>query len=80
MRSCTQSCFDLNSLQVFKYSLNSKAEPETDTFLICGTFRKGLQLVSAVTAPAKPEKGSCGNWTANKGHGTLGEQERTGIS
>lgn len=34
--------------------------------------------MSVATALAKPEKGSCGNWTANKGHGTLGQQGRAG--
>lgn len=79
LRSCTQPCFDLNGLQAFKYSLNFKSEPETQTFLICGTFKKGLQLVSVVAALAMPEKGSCGNWTARKGHGAQEQQGRTGI-
>lgn len=80
MRSCTKSCLDLNGLQAFMYGFNFKSEPETETFLICGTFKKGLQLVSVVTALAMPEKGSCGNWTASKGHGTQGQQGRTGIT
>lgn len=67
MRPSTQSCFNLNGLQAFKYYLNSKTEPETDTFLICGTFKKGLQPVSVVTALAKPEKGTHGNLDSKQG-------------
>lgn len=76
MRSSTQSCFDLNGLQAFKYGLNSKTEPETDVFLVCGTFKKGLQLVSVVAALAKPEKGRYGDLDSKQGTWSTGSARK----